>query len=73
VYGVGGFLLAASEIDALAPHAPPMPLHGAIALAHDLKENCRQDVRSAFVKSNEHQHVELFNAAPAPPSNMSHD
>jgi catechol 2,3-dioxygenase-like lactoylglutathione lyase family enzyme len=41
--------------------------------AYDLKKNDSQDVRIAFIKVNDHQHIELFNeVAPSPPSMMSH-
>jgi rhamnogalacturonyl hydrolase YesR/catechol 2,3-dioxygenase-like lactoylglutathione lyase family enzyme len=97
VYGVGGFLLAASELDVLAQGAsPPRPritgishvgyfvsdLPKAIAFWHDLlgfdesydlKKQGSDDVRIAFIKINDHQHIELFNEAPtAAPNMMSH-
>jgi len=96
VYGVGGFLLAASELDALAQNAPARPritgvshvgyfvsdLPREIAFWHDLlgfdesydlKKDGSEDVDIAFIKINDHQHVELFNEAPThPPSMMSH-
>jgi unsaturated rhamnogalacturonyl hydrolase len=97
VYGVGGFLLAASEVDALAQNATltrpritgishvgyfVSDLPRAIAFWHDLlgfdesydlKKNGSEDVRIAFIKINDRQHVELFNEAPAhPPNMMSH-
>jgi lactoylglutathione lyase len=38
-----------------------------------LKKTDSQDVRIAFIKINDHQHIELFNEAPShPPSKMSH-
>jgi unsaturated rhamnogalacturonyl hydrolase len=97
VYGVGAFLLAASELDALAQNAPlkraritgishvgyfVSDLPRAIAFWHDLlgfdesydlKKTGSEDARIAFIKINDHQHVELFNEAPAhPPNMMSH-
>ena len=97
VYGVGGFLLAASELDALAQDAAPIRpritgishvgyfvsgLPKAIAFWHDLlgfdesydlKKKDSNEVRIAFIKINDRQHVELFNEEPtAPPNRMSH-
>lgn len=97
VYGVGGFLLAASELDALTPDAAPIrpritgishvgyfvsDLPRAIAFWHDLlgfdepydlKKKDSNEVRIAFIKINDRQHVELFNEEPtAPPNRMSH-
>src|SRR5580692_1293660 len=97
VYGVGGFLLAASELDALAQKAAPVRpritgishvgyfvsnLPRAIAFWHDLlgfdesydlNKNGSDDVLIAFIKINDHQHVELFNEAPRhQPNMMSH-
>jgi lactoylglutathione lyase len=97
VYGVGGFLLAASELDALAQKAAPVRpritgishvgyfvsnLPRAIAFWHDLlgfdesydlNKNGSEDVLIAFIKINDHQHVELFNEAPRhQPNMMSH-
>lgn len=41
--------------------------------AYDLKKPGSNDVRIAFIKINDHQHVELFNEAPThPPNMMSH-
>jgi lactoylglutathione lyase len=41
--------------------------------AYDLKKKDSQDVRIAFIKINDHQHIELFNEAPThPPNMMSH-
>ena len=95
VYGVGGFLLAASELDALAQKAAPVrpritgishvgyfvsDLPRAIAFWHDLlgydesyelNKNGSKDVRIAFIKINDHQHIELFNEAPT--SSAKHD
>ena len=86
VYGVGGFLLAASELDALAQDAAPIrpritgishvgyfvsDLPKAISFWHDLlgfdesydlkKTTDSNEVRIAFIKINDRQHVELFN------------
>jgi len=97
VYGVGGFLLAASELDVLAkggsPKRPqitgishvgyfvsdlPKALgfwHDLLGFdeAYDLKKPGSNEVRIAFIKINDHQHIELFNEAPtAPPNMMSH-
>jgi rhamnogalacturonyl hydrolase YesR/catechol 2,3-dioxygenase-like lactoylglutathione lyase family enzyme len=97
VYGVGGFLLAASEVDALASNAEPKrpritgishvgyfvsDLPKALGFWHDLlgfdesyllKDQGSDKVRIAFVKINDHQHVELFNEASShPPNMMSH-
>jgi len=97
VYGVGAFLLAASEVDALAQNSAltrpritgishvgyfVSDLPRAIAFWHDLlgfdesydlKKSGSEDVRIAFIKINDRQHVELFNEAPAhPPNMMSH-
>jgi hypothetical protein len=74
--------LAASELDTLAPNAPPLHLPGAIAVWHDLlgfdelydlKKKSSEDAHIASIKSSDHRHVELFNAAPARPSNLSHE
>jgi unsaturated rhamnogalacturonyl hydrolase len=94
VYGVGGFLLAASELGALAQNAPPTrpritgishvgyfvsDLPRAIAFWHDvlgfdesydLKKDGSEEAYIAFIKINDHQHVELFNEAPTHPQNM---
>jgi lactoylglutathione lyase len=41
--------------------------------AYDLKKPGTDQVRIAFIKINDHQHIELFNEAPtAPPNMMSH-
>jgi catechol 2,3-dioxygenase-like lactoylglutathione lyase family enzyme len=41
--------------------------------SYELKKNGSQSLRVAFIKINDHQHVELFNEpAPAPPSMMNH-
>jgi lactoylglutathione lyase len=41
--------------------------------AYDLKRENGQDVRIAFIKINDHQHIELFNEKPThPPNMMSH-
>ena len=38
--------------------------------AYDLKKPGSDETRIAFIKINDHQHVELFNEAPADPRNM---
>jgi len=41
--------------------------------SYSLKKKDNQDVRVAFIKTNDHQHIELFNEPPtSPPSMMSH-
>ena len=94
VYGVGGFLLAASELDAMANGAGPKrpritgishvgyfvsDLPKAMEFWHDLlgfdeyfeiKKQGSEDPKIAFVKINDHQHVELFNEAPTAAPNM---
>ena len=41
--------------------------------AYDLKKKDSSDVRIAFIKINDHQHIELFNEPPThPPNRMSH-
>ena len=41
--------------------------------SYDLKKPGTDEVRIAFIKINDHQHIELFNEAPTrPPSMMSH-
>jgi lactoylglutathione lyase len=41
--------------------------------SYDLKKPGTSDVRIAFIKINDHQHIELFNEPPAhPPNYMSH-
>ena len=41
--------------------------------SYDLKKPDTDDVRIAFIKINDHQHIELFNEQPtSPPSMMSH-
>lgn len=41
--------------------------------SYDLKKKNSDEVRIAFIKINDHQHIELFNEAPtAPPNFMSH-
>ena len=60
--------------------SPDLP--GATAFWHDLlgfdesynlKKDSNVDVHIAFIKINDHQHVELFNEAPThPPNMMSH-
>jgi rhamnogalacturonyl hydrolase YesR/catechol 2,3-dioxygenase-like lactoylglutathione lyase family enzyme len=97
VYGVGGFLLAASELEVLSrdasakrPHITGISHVGyfvsdlpkAIAFwhellgfdeAYDLKKQGSDEARIAFIKINDHQHIELFNEAPtSPPNMMSH-
>jgi unsaturated rhamnogalacturonyl hydrolase len=97
VYGVGSFLLAASEVDILAKSLGPQRPHitgishpayfvsdlpKALAFWHDLlgfdqyfelKKEGTDQVRIAFIKINDHQHIELFNEPPsAPPNHMSH-
>ena len=97
VYGVGSFLLAASEVDILAKSLGPQrpritgishsayfvsDLPKALAFWHDLlgydryfslKKDGTDQVRIAFIKINDHQHIELFNEPPtSPPNHMSH-
>src|SRR5580698_11058161 len=38
--------------------------------AYDLKKKDSDDVRIAFIKINDHQHIELFNEPPTTPHNM---
>jgi unsaturated rhamnogalacturonyl hydrolase len=82
VYGVGGFLLAASELDSLAANAPPIDRLKPIAFGHARpgfneayarNQDSGEDGHFAFIKINDQQLVELFNAAPAHPSNRSHE
>jgi catechol 2,3-dioxygenase-like lactoylglutathione lyase family enzyme len=41
--------------------------------SYDLKKSGTQDVSIAFIKINDHQHIELFNEPPtSPPNHMSH-
>jgi catechol 2,3-dioxygenase-like lactoylglutathione lyase family enzyme len=41
--------------------------------SYDLKKPGTEDVRIAFIKINDHQHIELFNEPPTnPPNRMSH-
>ena len=41
--------------------------------SYDLKKKNSEDVRIAFIKINDHQHIELFNEPPtSPPNMMSH-
>ena len=94
VYGVGGFLLAGSELDALAKGAAGQrpritgishvgyfisDLPKAMVFWHDLlgfdeyfkiNKTGTDEARIAFVKINDHQHIELFNEAPTSPPNM---
>jgi rhamnogalacturonyl hydrolase YesR/catechol 2,3-dioxygenase-like lactoylglutathione lyase family enzyme len=97
VYGVGSFLLAASEVDILAKSLGPQRPHitgishsayfvsdlpKALAFWHgllgydqyfSLKEEGTSQVRIAFIKINDHQHIELFTDPPtAAPNHMSH-